>query len=103
MIRMRIAFAAAILLSMSAVHFQAAQQPAVDQVNVTFSDPSKPGIIDVSLVHGSITVRGANRKDVLVIAHPEEDRPSRRTAKDADELAPVHRGPLPASTRCRAG
>ena len=46
------------------------QQPSADQVTVPLSDPSRPGLIDVSLVQGSITVRGTNRKDVLV------DRPS---------------------------
>ena len=59
------------------------QQPAADQVTVPLSDPSRPGLIDVSLVQGSITVRGSNRKDVLVVARPETDRPSRRFDADA--------------------
>ena len=59
------------------------QQPSADQVTVPLSDPSRPGVIDISLVQGSITVRGANRKDVLVTARPETDRPSRRSDPDA--------------------
>jgi hypothetical protein len=59
------------------------QQPSADQVTVPLSDPSRPALIDVSLVHGSITVRGSNRKDVLVTARPEADRPSRRFDPDA--------------------
>ncbi len=59
------------------------QQPAADQVAVPLSDPSRPGLIDVSPVQGSITVRGSNRKDVLVIARPDTDRPSRRFDADA--------------------
>ena len=59
------------------------QQASADQVTVPLSDPSRPGLIDVSLVQGSITVRGTNRKDVLVIARPETDRPSRRYDPDA--------------------
>jgi hypothetical protein len=59
------------------------QEPSADQVTVPLSDPSRPGLIDVSLVQGSITVRGSNRKDVLVIARPETDRPSRRFDPDA--------------------
>jgi DUF4097 and DUF4098 domain-containing protein YvlB len=59
------------------------QQPAADQVTVPLSDPGRPGLVDVSLVQGSITVRGTNRKDVLVIARPETDRPSRRSDPDA--------------------
>jgi len=58
-------------------------QPSADRVTVPLSDPSRPALIDVSLVQGSITVRGANRKDVLVVARPETDRPSRRSDPDA--------------------
>jgi hypothetical protein len=61
----------------------AARQQASDQVTVPLSDPSRPGLIDVSLVQGSITVRGTNRKDVLVTARHETDRPSRRYDPDA--------------------
>lgn len=61
-----------------------AQQPAVDQVTVPLSDPSRPPLIDVGLVHGSITVRGTNRKDVLVTARPEVDSERRRRRDDAD-------------------
>ena len=64
----------------------ASQPPADDQVTVPFSDPSRPGLIDVSLVHGSITVRGANRKDVRVTARPGADRPSRGLDPDATGL-----------------
>ncbi|HEX6215319.1 MAG TPA: DUF4097 family beta strand repeat-containing protein [Vicinamibacterales bacterium] len=63
-----------------------ARQQAVDQVTVPVSDPSRPALIDVSLVQGSITVRGTNRKDVLVVARPETDRPSRRYDADATGL-----------------
>ena len=59
------------------------QQPSADQVTVPLTDPSRPGLIDVSLVQGSITVRGSNRKNVVVIARPETDRPGRRYDPDA--------------------
>ena len=59
------------------------QEPAADRVTVPLSDPSRPALIDVSLVQGSITVRGTNRKDVLVTARPETDRSSRRYDADA--------------------
>jgi len=72
------------LLVASVIALSAARQPAdADRVSVPLSDPSRPALIDVSLVHGSITVRGTNRKDVSVIAHPEADRPSRRVDPDA--------------------
>ena len=63
-----------------------ARQQAPDQVTVPISDPSRPALIDVSLVQGSITVRGTNRKDVLVIARPGEDRRRRRDDADATGL-----------------
>ncbi len=63
-----------------------AQPPAADQVTVPLTDASKPAVIHVSLVHGSITVRGTNRRDVLVAAHPDPDRPSGRFDPDATGL-----------------
>src|SRR5689334_4592012 len=63
-----------------------ARQPSADQVTVPLTDPSKPAAIHVSLVHGSITVRGTNRRDVLVTAHPDAERPSRRFDPDATGL-----------------
>jgi len=65
---------------------RANQQPTGDQVTVPLSDPSKPALVHISLVHGSITVRGANRRDVLVVAHPEVDQASRRYDPDATGL-----------------
>ncbi len=64
----------------------AAQEAAADRVTVPLSDPSQPALLTVSLVQGGITVRGTNRKDVLVTARPEMDRPSRRFDPDASGL-----------------
>jgi len=66
----------------------ASQQRSADQVTVPLSDPSRPGVIEVSLVQGSITVRGTNRKDVLVTPRPDTDtdRRSRRSDPDATGL-----------------
>jgi hypothetical protein len=63
-----------------------AQQADTDRVTVPLSDPSQPAFLTVSLVHGSITVRGANRKDILVIARSQAERPSRRVDPDAAGL-----------------
>lgn len=76
----------AMLLTASVVSMSARQQTDVDRVTVPLSDPSRPGLIEVSLVQGSITVRGTNRKDVAVIAHPEVDRPSRRIDPEASGM-----------------
>ena len=64
----------------------AGQQPDGDRVTVPLTDPARPALIDVSLVHGSISVRGTNRKDVLVIARPDNDRPPRRVDPDASGM-----------------
>lgn len=63
----------------------ARQQSDIDRVTVPLTDASRPALIDVSLVQGSITVRGTSRKDVLVTARPDadDDRPRRRRF-DAD-------------------
>ncbi|HWI20732.1 MAG TPA: DUF4097 family beta strand repeat-containing protein [Vicinamibacterales bacterium] len=81
-LRIPLLFSAFLLASFTA----AAQQPAADRVTVPLSDPSRPALINVSLVQGSITVRGTNRKDVGVTAQPETDRPRRRYDADADGL-----------------
>lgn len=60
-----------------------ARQQDLDRVTVPLSEPSRPALIDVSLVHGGITVRGTNRKDVLVTARPGTERPRRRADADA--------------------
>ena len=69
------------------------QEPAADRVTVPLSDSSRPALIDVSLVHGSITVRGTNRKDVVVTARGEADRPSRRLDPDASGLRRIPQTP----------
>ena len=69
-------------------------QPAgEDRLTVPLSDPSKPALIDVSLVSGSITVRGTNRKDVAVLARPDADRAERRNRRYDADTAGMHRIP----------
>lgn len=43
-------------------------QQSADQVIVPLSDPSRPATLRVQAVEGGITVRGSNRRDVVVIA-----------------------------------
>ena len=49
-------------------------------VTVPFSDPSRPGTLRINLMNGGATIRGTNRKDVLVEGRPssERDRSERR-------------------------
>lgn len=78
-------FPALLIAGVAVVVPTAAQPPAsADQVTVPLTDGARPALIDVSLVHGSITVRGTNRKDVLVTARPEADTERRRRREDPD-------------------
>jgi hypothetical protein len=43
-------------------------QQSADQVTVPLTDPARPANLNLQLVEGTITVRGSNRRDVLVIA-----------------------------------
>ncbi len=44
------------------------QEEAVDRATVSFSDPSKPGTLEVNIQNGGITVRGYEGKEVIVEA-----------------------------------
>jgi hypothetical protein len=56
----------------------AAQQ--TDQVTVPFTDPSRPGLVTVTSINGTITVHAANRRDVLIETRQRPDRRGNRTA-----------------------
>src|SRR5205814_4747690 len=64
----------------------APSQPAADgtaqRVTMAFSDPSRPGSLDVSIVMGSITVKGTNRRDVLVEGRPRSGAQPRRRPQE---------------------
>ena len=66
------------LVAVGAVSVVVAQQPSEDRVTVPLTDSSKPALIDVSLVSGSIIVRGTNRKDVAVLARADAEQLERR-------------------------
>src|SRR5258708_23560009 len=60
---------AAFLLCTAAAFSQDAAAP--DRVTVPFSDPSRPKTLRVSLINGSITVKGYDGKDAIVEARPD--------------------------------
>jgi hypothetical protein len=54
----------------------AGAQGQAERVTVNFSDPSRPGSLNVQLLDGSVTIRGMDRRDVLIeAAGGEQDRP----------------------------
>jgi len=62
----------------------AAQTPDPQRVTVPLSDPGRPGSLQVDIVMGSITVKGTNRKDMLIEArgNPVVGPPRRRRSPD---------------------
>jgi DUF4097 and DUF4098 domain-containing protein YvlB len=49
-----------------------------DQITVPFSDPARPGSVRISSLNGTITVRAANRRDVLIETRGEGQDRNRR-------------------------
>ena len=43
-----------------------AQEPSADKINVPLSDPSRPAMLKIGLIGGSITVKGGGGKEVVV-------------------------------------
>ena len=65
------------------------QAPAGDanaqRVTIPFSDPSRPGTVEMDIVMGNITIKGTSRRDVLVEARTGTGfmpRPPRRRTDD---------------------
>ncbi|MEO8062415.1 MAG: DUF4097 family beta strand repeat-containing protein [Pseudomonadota bacterium] len=55
----------------------AAAQTAGDRITVPLSDPSRPATVHVPLMQGGVTIRGTDRKDVLVEVRASEEGPRR--------------------------
>jgi hypothetical protein len=66
----RILFVIVILLAAGIGAF--AQQAKTDRVTVPLSNPGKPGIVEVSLMMGSIKVVGYEGKEIIVEATPRD-------------------------------
>lgn len=66
-------------------------QQVPERATVAFSDPSRPGTFRIGLVSGNITVRGVNRKDVVVEARTRANGkplPPRETSGGLRRLVP---------------
>jgi hypothetical protein len=70
----------------TASSFVRGQQASPDQVAVRFSDPSRPGTLEATVMTGNLTVHGVNRQDVLIESR-EPDGSSRRPPRPADANA----------------
>jgi len=56
----------------------AAQDAEVARQTIALGDPGKPATLDVNVVMGSITVKGSNRKDVLIETRGSSPAPGAR-------------------------
>jgi hypothetical protein len=78
-----IRLAAIVVLLWAAGLADNAQENQGDHAVVSFSNPAKPGTVEVDISEGSITVRGYEGKDVVIDAHWRE----RALAKEEQEPA----------------
>ena len=62
------------------------QDPPVDRVSLTFSDPSRPGFIKVGLTNGSITVKGYDGDAIIIEARTRTRRYSKRSKRNSEGL-----------------
>lgn len=60
------------------------QEQAADRVTVPFSNPSKPGKLDVSVQNGGITIKGYNGKEVIIEARVRERKVGERLIIDKE-------------------
>jgi len=67
--------------------FFGAQEKASDRAAVPFSDPSKPGKLEVGVHNGGITIKGYNGQEVIVEARIREQliREERREEREKSE------------------
>ena len=73
--------AAIVVVSVGAATSLRGQNEA-EHVVVSFSDPSRPGTLNVQLLDGGLTIRGTNRRDVAI-----EARGGRQPVRPADQSA----------------
>src|SRR5262245_38443111 len=61
-------------------------QDTGESITAPFSDPSRPGVLHVALISGSIFVKASDRKDVIIVSRSRErgDRAKRGGRDDRD-------------------
>ena len=83
--RIRVGLVPAVILCVNAISVaQTPLQP--ERITVAFSDPSRVGKIDIDAHGGTVTIRGQNRKDVLITARARMEPPGR--GRRAPETSP---------------
>ena len=75
-----------LILSVLVVNQAMGQEDIVDRLSVAFSDPGKPGVLEVGLVNGGIAVTGYDGREVVVEAKTRMKKISRRKEERAEGL-----------------
>ena len=86
--RSAVMFVAALLCAGAPGFAQAPAQP--ERITLGFSDPNRVGQVEIDAFGGSITIRGTNRKDVLIVARPSAES-AKRDQRTAEPLPPGFR------------
>jgi DUF4097 and DUF4098 domain-containing protein YvlB len=91
-------FSAALLCALpaSAAVAQQPVQPTTDRVTVPFSDPERPGTLRVNLLDGTVSIKGSNRRDVLLVANSQQAREALRRRQPAEPPPGMRRLTQPA-------
>jgi hypothetical protein len=76
-IRRMLTVGGAVVVLGFAGHTTLVGQQAPQQITVALSDPGRPAKIELNLINGGVTIKGVNRKDVLIDARPREEGPGR--------------------------
>jgi putative adhesin len=70
--------------------------PATDRLTVPFSDPDRPGTLKVTLLEGSVSIKGTNRRDVLFVTNSQGARDALRRRQQAEPPPGMRRLSQPA-------
>jgi putative adhesin len=81
----------AMLAAAAVASAQTSTQDTGERITASFSDASRPGLLHVALITGSITVKASQGKDVIIQARGRDDHASRgrEGPGDGDSDAPV--------------
>lgn len=79
---------AILLLSAGILAYTQQSSASGDRAVVPFSNPAKPGVVEVSIMRGSLIVKGYEGKEVIVEARMREKLVSEEKEKEKEEKAP---------------
>jgi len=73
-----------ILIATAGSGLLAGQETNPDRIAVAFSDPSRPGLLKVHMLQGSISVKAYNGKEVIIVSQQRVNNTRSRSRSDVD-------------------